>query len=313
MSDQNSRRSKPLSRVREKHGSYYYDAGKDETGKRRWIKLCRIAEGELALYKALARVLESAPRTLGETFDAFLGAGLSELSPATQRDYAGYIRRTLRPVFEHVPLGEISPSEVAQYLELRALQGAAVVANREIACLSSVYNFAMRRGWVDHNPCRGARRNRERPKHRYVRDSEFLAAFEAAPEPLQDFMAVLYLTGLRPGEVRRLRRDQLHPKEIRIEESKTGKVRIISWSPALSFFALRAQRRAPSAETLLTNSRGQPWSEWALHSAMERLRKKVGGEPFTFHDLRAKAESDSAKGMGLLSLYKRVRRTEPVR
>jgi hypothetical protein len=34
---------------------------------------------------------------------------------------------------------------------------------------------------------------------------------------------------------------------------------------------------------------------------------------WTFHDLRAKAESDHRKGLGLLARYKRAKQLEPTR
>jgi integrase len=298
-----------------KHGRYYYDLGRDENRRRKGRALSRVSEGEHALYKALARIHSPNAKTVADMLDSFLAEGMNNLSPATQRDYLGYIRRALRPAFGDMDPADVKPSDIAQYLEFREQGGAGVVANREVACLSSAFNFAMRRGWVELNPCRGARRNREKPKDRYVRDEEFLAIFNPAPVALQDYLAVLYLTGLRPGEVRSLRTSHITPEGLRIEESKTGKVRLIEWSEALRFFVLRANSRAASSTWLLTNSRGEPWTEWAVYSALRRIRDELGPDApqWAPHSLRAKAESDSKGGLGLLPLYKRMRRTKPVR
>jgi len=59
---------------------------------------------------------------------------------------------------------------------------------------------------------------------------------------------------------------------------------------------------------VFTDTNGEPWGFWAVQSAMRRL-----DVDWTFHDLRAKAESDHATGLGLLSRYKRARNLEPVR
>jgi integrase len=302
-------------RVRIRNGRYYYDLGRDEDGKRREQGLTRVAEGDAALHKAIARLLSPSARTVADMLDAFLGGGMNNLAATTQRDYIGYVNRSLRHAFGDMGPDEVKPSHIAQYLEFREQGGAGVVANREVACLSSAFNFAMRRGWVELNPCRGARRNREKPKDRYVRDEEFLAIFNPAPVALQDYLAVLYLTGLRPGEVRSLRTSHITPEGLRIEESKTGKVRLIEWSEALRFFVLRANSRAASSTWLLTNSRGEPWTEWAVYSALRRIRDELGPDApqWAPHSLRAKAESDSKGGLGLLPLYKRMRRTKPVR
>ena len=125
-------------------------------------------------------------------------------------------------------------------------------------------------------------------------------------------MAGIYLMGLRPGEAREMRREQITPNGIRWQESKTGKVKIVEWSSALQFFITRASSRSPDSPYVLTNSLGGRWTEWVMHSVLRRIRQRVDVERWTWHDLRAKAESDSAEGMGLLPLYKRHTRIKPV-
>ena len=292
-----------------KHGRYYYVVQDD--GKRRWVGLTRIDEGEAELYIALGKVKRMGHETLSDIFDLYMAHALPRLAPATQRDYCGYISRVLRPVFGDSLPDDIEPVDIAQFLDLRAEQGAPTVANREAACLSSIYNFAMRRRMASRNPCRGVSRNPEKPKNRYVRNDEFLRYFEAADDYVQDLMAGIYLMGLRPGEARAMKRSQLTPKGIRWEESKTGRVKLIEWTPALQYFITRAVSRDTS-DYVFTNSLGRKWTEWGMHSALRRLRTKVGGESWTWHDLRAKAESDSKESMGLLPLYKRLTRIRPV-
>src|SRR5690606_31137035 len=186
--------------------------------------------------------------------------------------------------------------------------------NKEIACLASAFEYGQRVGMSNGNPCRQVRRNKSRPKDRYVRHDEFLPLFEAAPEHVQDLMAGIYLMELRPIEARLLRRTTITPKGVRIEESKTGKVKLIEWSPALQFFLTRATSRFPSSPFVFTNSRGERWTVSAMDSAMDRLREKLPDVAnFTWHDLRAKGESDHQDGgMGLLPLYRRARRHRPV-
>jgi len=167
---------------------------------------------------------------------------------------------------------------------------------------------SQRNGLVEVNPCRRVRRNQERPRSRYVSDTEFRAAFEATGEAFQDLLAVALLTGLRQGDLRTMRRDQVSKEGLTVTESKTGRVRLIEWSDALRFFVTRAMSRAPESPYVLTNARGQPWGMWAVQSAMRRL-----GVDWRFHDIRAKAESDHAQGLDLLPLYRRAKRYKPVR
>lgn len=301
-----------VSRVFQRHGAYHLDLGRDEQGKRRSKVLCRVSEGESALYAALAKVTKPGATTIAELLDSFQIHGMKELAPTTQGDYRGYIRRQLKPVFGDMHPDDLETADCAQYLERRK-EKARSVANKELACLASAFQYGMRNGLCSRDPTKGVKRNKVRPKHRYVRHDEFLAVFEKAPEHLQDIIAGIYLMELRPHEARDLRRTCITPKGVLLEESKTDKVKLIEWSPSLQFFLTRATSRVDSP-FVFTNSRGEKWTEWAMHSALNRIRADLpGAEPFTFHDLRAKGESDHQNGgHGLLTLYKRTKVVKPV-
>lgn len=297
-----------VDRVFERHGSYHYDLGRGEDGKRRSRVLCRVADGEHAIYAALAKLTKPTAKTVRDMFESYLAHGTSDLAPRTRLDYYTY-REALYGVFSDCDPDDVESHEIAQYLEGRS---AKKLANKEVAALSSAYNYAMRRGLAVRNPCRGVRRNKVKPRDRYVRHDEFLAVFNAAEEHVQDILACCYLMVLRPGEARRLRTSSITPEGVLIEESKTGKRKIVEWSPGLQFFLTRATSRHPASPFVFTNSRGEPWTEFAMHSVLRRLW--VDGQPrWRWHDLRAKGESDhKAGGHGLLALYTRARVVRPV-
>lgn len=305
-------------KVRVKNGAYHYDCGRDATGKRSWKKLSRIADGHHALFKALAEVTNPRVRQLNDLFNKFLASqNFRELAPATQRDYEGYITRTLRPVFGHCDPNEVTSGHIAQFLQRRRDGGAGVVANREMACLSSVYNFGLGSDDARFNPCHGVRRNTERPRTRYVEHDEFRKVFDAVSEPFQDFLAALYLTGLRQQDIRAMKRSQITPQGLRVTHKKTvgttGKTVLVSMTDTLRYFIIRAQTRAPNSTYVFTNENGDPWGAWAIQSQVRRVRGRIVRHDWTLHDVRAKAESDHETGLGLLPLYRRVQRITPVR
>ena len=171
----------------------------------------------------------------------------------------------------------------------------------------------MRHGLAEFNPCRGIRRNKETPRDRYVRDDEFLAYFNASPDHVQDLMAVIYLARMRPGAARVLQRTQLRSEGIVWEESKTGRRNVRRWSDGLRFFVLRACQRAPEADYVLTERRGGPWTKSGMNSAIRRVSAVVEVPRWTWHDLRAKGESDAKKSAGLMALYQRAVSRDAVR
>jgi hypothetical protein len=326
-------------RVFIRHGAYHYDLGRDEFGKRRSKVLCRVADGEHAMYEALGALLRPSAATIADLLRTFFAKGMGELAPRTQLDYVGYGPKLIKHFGSMVP-SALRPSHVAKYLQNRSdahdpTKRAPRIANKEIACLSSAFEYGQRAELCDGNPCRQVRRNRVRPKRRYARHDEFLEHFNLASEEVQDLMAGIYLMELRPHEARDLKRAAaITPKGVLLEESKTDKMRLIQWSDpknggALQYFVLRATSRATDSPYVFTNSDGDKWTVDAMQSAMKRLRdrviaarkeaaKEAGTEraplaTFTWHDVRAKGESDhQGGGMGLLPLYKRAHVVKPV-
>lgn len=307
-----------IEHVFERHGSWHYDFGRDENGKRRSVKLSRVDEGEPAKLRALAKVLEPKGRTMHDLFVAFKVHGMEELELATRTrfDYCNYIDRQLENWCGKEDPNAIKTTDVAKYYKRRKKQGAGQSANKEVACLSSVFQYALGEGWAESNPCRGVRRNKAKARDRYVRHDEFRLYFDRAPDYLQDLLGGIYLMELRPGEARALKTSAITPKGVLIEESKTGHMKLVKWSPALQYVLTRATSRTPGSAYVFTNSRGEPWTETAMHSALATVRTTLpeGSPRWTFHDIRAKGESDNRDGgHGLLALYKRASEVSPVR
>lgn len=305
-----------VERVFVRHGAWHYDFGRDEHGARRSKMLARISDGEPALYKALAQILSPDAPTMRQLFVLFKARGMDELelAPRTREDYRGYIDDQLEPWCGDADPNEITSPDIAKYYKRRRLQGAKSSANKEVACLSSVFQFGLGEGLCMSNPCRGVRRNRTKSRTRYVRHDEFLLYFNASPDHLQDILAGIYLMVLRPHEARDLLRTAITPKGVLLEENKTDKMKLIEWSPALQFFLTRATSRVDSPY-VFTNSRGEKWTETAMHSALATVRNTLpqGSPRWHFHDIRAKGESDHKDGgHGLLALYKRAKFVTPV-
>lgn len=293
--------------VYEKDGRYY------RVVKNKWLPLSRIDEGPAALYKALYELRPDTPQTLGDVMKLYVTAGMEDLRPATRADYIKIISRLLI-TFGGVIVGQLKGRDIAMWLEARRKAGKGKTrANREFAVLSSVHKFAMRHGWVDSNPCHGVPRNKEKPRKRYVTDAEFSDAFDRTNEAFQDLIAAGYLSGARETDVVGWTPADIKPEGIVYRQSKTGKPHTVEWSPALRFFAERALNRFPGGERIFLNTRGQPWTVWAINSEKRRLHLT-----WCFKDLRSKAQTDSphsvlGHGAALEQLYRKALRTKPVR
>jgi hypothetical protein len=292
--------------VHEKHGRYYW------VSRNKWHQLTRVDEGEIALLETYYALTRNDPRTMAGVMIAYLQEGMGELRPNTAKKYRQAIVSRLIPYCGHMLRNSMKPTHVAQFLEARKKAGAAVGGNRERAVLAAVCEFGMRQGWLDSNPCRGVARNTERPSTRYVEHDELVPALDRAPPGLYELLAAAYLTGLRQTDLRAMLKTQVKELGIEITESKTGKKRLIEWTPTLRRIIHAALARSKN-DFVFTTTRGLPWSEWGLQSAMRRF--DVG---FTFRDLRPKAASDAPHNVlghaaGMLGRYKRRERLKPVK
>lgn len=294
-----------------KHGRYYL---RRRQGVRTlWIGLSRQEEGPGALQRALSELASAGvPRTVRDLVLAYLADDTLDLSPVTRAEYVRCSHASLLPALGRLQIDAVRPSMVATYLEQGRRKGRAVAANRDRAVLSSAFEWGLRNGHCESNPCRGVRRNRERPSRTYVTDAQYLDAYRRAPTCVRNLMHVGYLTGLRLSDLTRLKRSWITESGIELDESKTGKRRLIEWSRFLRAAVERAHDYAGGSAYVLVGSRGQPWSPWAVQSAWKRLNPG-----FTFRSIRAKAATDAkhnvlGHGGQMLQRYVRRERLQPV-
>lgn len=306
-------------KVHPKNGAWYY------VHKNKWTYLCRITEGEHALYAALAKVVNPAPDRLALIWPKYLAE--ADLAPDTRKKYAQFFNGVLAHYFGHMRPDDITSVDIAQYLEMRKKQGAAVASNRERAALSSSFEFAMRHGWAKHNPCRGVRRNKERASKIYVSTDSLSETYDRSSEALKHLLNGKYLSGMRLTDLMKLRRSQLTKDGIAFAESKTGKENLLEWRPGLSEVIRRAiehgdaiakkiTKRLPNVRPLpvhvFVNNRGKPWTQWGVSSAMRRAKAT-----FAIRHLRSKAQTDSAENVlghdgQMRERYTKRRRLKPV-
>jgi integrase len=116
---------------------------------------------------------------------------------------------------------------------------------------------------------------------------------------VQAAMLLAAVTGLRQGDILRIRRSDFAEDGLTVRTGKTGKAMTFGWSEGLRRAVLAAVgARDFIPMVLLSTQRGAAYtgdgfrSLW--HRAMTAARKaNPGMEPYTYHDLRAKAASES--------------------
>lgn len=283
------------------HGAYYYAP---KGGRRVWLGRDRnTAMVEWA--KLVDR--PQAYRTMNALFDRYL----LEVTPGKAARTQDDDRRAMR--YLRAFFGEMSPTLVDAasgyaYLEERG-NAASVRANREFAVVRHAMTHAVRWGVVPTNLLLGVRLLPERPRTREVQPKEVLTWYRFAGPMLGAYTALKLLTGLRKGDMLRLRTpwwgDFEGTEGLYAEIGKTGKRQLFVSTPALAHAVTRAIERCSHGTEYIFATRGrEPYiddkGETSGFDSIWQRRMVVfaalGQERFTEHDLRSKAGDDAEEG-----------------
>lgn len=211
----------------------------------------------------------------------------------TRRDNDKELAQLLK-VFGHMPIDVIAPMHIREYMDIRG-QEAKVRANREKALFSHIFNKAREWGYTSTtNPCMGVKGFKETGRTRYVTDEEFARVKAHAHYALVDAMDLALLTGQRPADVLKLKREDIHDGALHIVQNKTAARLAIEVTGELASVLDRITKRprVRYSAFLVQDDNGQPLSQLALRSRFDKARQLAGVE-FQFRDIRAKAATDT--------------------
>lgn len=211
--------------------------------------------------------------------------------------------KELEKVFAKGVVASTKPKDIARYLRVERAS-APVVANREVALLSNLFNLAVELGEIDRNPCKDVRRNPEESRDRLVEAKEldaFVAwALQQGPSNivLVSMAQFAALTGNRRAEFLKLHWPQVDEEIIRLQRAKQrgkkSKRELIGVSAALQEVLDRMKAMegySPMGAVFRAPRTNNAYSEPGFKAMWQRLMQKaldagVIAERFTFHDLR---------------------------
>lgn len=298
------------------HGAYYYQVPKGQEdawdGKRKFRLGATLPEA----YRTWADRIDRTDnvRTVGDLLDRYVLEVIPTKAPSTQTQNRASLK-FIREKFAAAPLIAVKPVHIYKYLDWRP---AKVQAKREIEILSHAFTKAVEWGYIDKHPFKGeVRKEGSKPRTRYIEDWEIVECLSIESKrrkgsvlAVQSYIRVKLLTGLRRGDLLRLRIADLKDDGIHVTPSKTadstGKRVIIQWSDELreAVAMAKAARPVQIGPFLFCNRAGECYideesgraggweSLWRGFMARVLEETKVT-DRFTEHDLRAKCASDA--------------------
>ena len=261
-------------------------------GKQKWGKTIRLADDTVpmselwSIYEGLGQAEKDTVRWM---MDLYLGSQQFErLKPKTKKDYLAAAEKICsKPVgsktFGESRLNRVTKRTIRDYLDTYPHP---VAANRHIAVLKSAWSWCEERHDIPENPCKSVKLNREEPRQRYVSDDDYETVLRMAPPPIQQMMELAYLLRGRLSEVLNIRVEDIHDDYLEFNRLKGSEGELCTLSDRL---------RAALSDVRGGDYVCHQYSQSAFRSAWRRLQghmKKVGIDPFPFHDLKAKGVSD---------------------
>ncbi len=290
-----------------KHGSFYYIHAPDENGKQRWENLGKnlVAATEIAnVYNGN----QSTRGTMGYWLDEWvkflkLRVARGNLAKRSLSDYEGMLPY-LKAYFGSMIPRAIESEHVRDYLDMGLEEDRAVRANRERATLSACISWMVERkhAGLKGNVCLQVARNPEKPRERYISDSEYNQVLDVAGAPVRALMECMQRTLQRPSDILRWTKHNIIEEKgqrmLTFKQSKTGAMMKIVIGPKLQAAfdemaaARAAQKRKVDSLFLICTRHGQPYTQMGISSMMRRHISDQAIEDFMPYDCKAKGATD---------------------
>jgi len=243
--------------------------------------------------------------TVGVALDAYVGdlarrRHAGEIQASTEKDYRKHIDK-LRQVFGAVRLLDVDVPMLVKWRDVRAAQSPTQF-NLERTNLLEAFKIAIERGMVTTNPVENLKRAVTRPRDQYASTEHVNIILQYATRQVQAAIILAVSTGLRQGDILRLKRSDFTDAGLTCKPNKTKgrtkKALHFPWSPGIRLaYQLAAHKVASFDGYWLATKRGTPYTEDGFRTMWSRARDKALAKhpdlpSFTFHDLRAKAGTD---------------------
>lgn len=279
----------------------YYISFKDADGRRRKRKvdapnneLAKLARSGEQIRAEQSRALGFAPpgkETFAEVAQQYLTHQKARISPANYERERGIVEDHLEPFFAG-ELRAVRRATVQRYITARLADVSNATVTKELNVLKHLLELAVYEWeYIPVNPARRIKPPKAPPgRVRYLQPTELRAVLESCPAWLRVIVALAVSTGMRRGEILKLRRldvDLMHSR-ILLPQSKNGEGRIVYLNQMASAVirSVPFDTKSKPADLLFPGLTGPQVS---MHFA--RVCRRLGIADCHFHDLRHTAAS----------------------
>ncbi len=247
---------------------------------------------ETALQKIKVRIAEGKhldiQRVKSIKFEDLCNQYLNVYSKPNKKSYDRDIQlvKNLTRFFSGRHLDDINAFMVEEYKKDRLTEVSAATVNREVACCKAMFNKAVEWGLINDSPIKTVKLLREKnTRMRFLEREEIARLIDACPKHLKPIVVTAVGTGMRKGEILRLKWADIdfNNNMIYLLDTKNGEQRNIPLSE-LCRTALLKVRKHPESPYVFCRKDGKPFKN--VRKSFQTALDDAGISDFRFHDLR---------------------------
>jgi len=181
------------------------------------------------------------------------------LAPLTIVDYRLQLGLRILPATRHLKIGEVRPPQLQEIINKASKQYRS--AQKTGVVLHSMFSAAVRWGLLDSSPADHLRApGHKKEEMTYLTHEQGAALLRAAEGDMELYVLIGLSTGMRPGEIRALRWEDVEGRKIRIRQAKTAAGRRTVIIPTQLAATLAARKDKGHLFTV----DGRPWTGYNL-------------------------------------------------
>lgn len=245
------------------------------------------------LYGEAAATRDRTSTTLSGLIDYFKDSSeYTSTSESSRRSYDLYLP-LIEKKFGTMPIAALEDKRArGDFKEFRdSFSATPRKADYVWTTLARVLSVAKDRGKIAVNVCERGGRLYESDRAEIIWRADDIREFCAVASPeLQAALLLALWTGQRQGNMLRLTLSAYDGTHIRLRQSKGKRsyIKVLAGAPLKDMLDARLKKKL-DAVTILTNSRGQPWTADGFRSSWDTAFKKTSLGDLHFHDLRGTA------------------------
>jgi integrase len=247
-----------------------------------------VAAAPLDQLTELLAALKGPDATLGQVVAAYLQEAKAELDERTYAYRSHYLGRLVGELGSR-PVSSLTRADVKRWLRAQAYLRSPQTRETVLVGLHRALNWGVENRLVRENPIRGLRLREVKRHGRELKPEEWRAILRETDPAFRRFLLMMRLTGARPGELRKLRWEDVDlARGIAIlpehkSARKTGKPRVIVFPPpAVKLLLwLKARQHGTCAYELRRLLESLPGRQAKVRDVSARMT----GQGFTYRQL----------------------------